>query len=280
MIHAIIVRDPAVFALIRQKTETKKVPLTHIPYEIYAHGNIRIVGWYTMSPEAILGSIKEELNPDTVFFLSESYPVSDEKRAWDIVLPNVFFEARLKTENTEHIDSLSLDSGTLQKQSNSSANRAPEWVVRSQYGEWGSGDLSSKDEFFQSSTPLFLEHYALQGDYNFETFGLSVGGIHVSGIWNTDMEDFRIRLRVVYENDTFDPELYSFVEAGKKLSMVEKVYPVAYIATEDRDATARNLWSIVGFIIGSIDADLISEEDDGNESDDEEEEWVDGSEDA
>ena len=44
MIHAIIVRDPAMFELIRRKTEAKKVPLTHIPYEIYAQGNIRIAG--------------------------------------------------------------------------------------------------------------------------------------------------------------------------------------------------------------------------------------------
>ena len=194
-----------------------------------------------MSPEEILASIKEELNPDTVFFLSESYPVSDEKQAGDIVLPNVFFPYNQEIEAMEI--GKEMDNSLL-------------------------------------SSPLFLEHYVLQGDYNFETFGLSVGGIHVSGVWNTDMEDFRIRLRLVYENDTFDPELYSFVEAGKKLSMLEKTYPVAYIATEDSDATARNLWSIVGFIIGSIDADLISEDSEAGESDDEEEEWVDGSEDA
>ena len=167
--------------------------------------------------------------------------MSDEKQAGDIILPNVFFPYNTQIESMEI--GKDMDTSLL-------------------------------------SSPLFLEHYALQGDYNFETFGLSVGGIHVSGTWNTELEDFRIRLRVVYENDTFDPELYSFVETGKNLSMIEKTYPVAYIATGDRDATARNLWSIVGFIIGSIDADLISEESDAGESDDEEEEWVDGSEDA
>lgn len=38
------------------------------------------------------------------------------------------------------------------------------------------------------------------------------------------------------------------------------MYPIAYIATEDSIQTAKNLWSIVGFIIGSIDPDLLSSE--------------------
>lgn len=238
MLHAIIVSDPSIFSLIQKQTEARKVPLSHIPYEIYSHGNIRIIGGFTMSPEEILSSVKEELNPDTVFFLSESYPVSDEKLAGDIILPNVFFEYN---------------------------------------PEISEADITKDMETSFLSDPIFLEHYILQGDYNFETFGLSVGGIHVSGEWNREIEDFRIRLRVVYENDTFDTALYPFVESAKKLSILEKAYPVAYIATEDRDATARNLWSIVGFIIGSIDTDLISEETSEKDTDEEEEEWVDGS---
>jgi len=39
-----------------------------------------------------------------------------------------------------------------------------------------------------------------------------------------------------------------------------KVYPVAYTKTEDKISGAKNVWSIVQFIIGSIDPDLISEE--------------------
>lgn len=180
----------------------------------------------------------EQFNPDTVFFLSESLPVSDEKISGDIILPNVLFPLDKEVETIE-------------------------------IGK----DMTES----LLSYPLFLEHYPLQGDYDFGSFGLSVGGIHVSGIWNTEIEDFRIRLRVVYENDTFDPDLYRFVDAAKKQDMLEKTYPVAYIATEDMDVTARNLWSIVGFVIGSIDPDLISDEGetDGGE---EEEEWVDGSE--
>lgn len=150
MIHAVIVRDPVIFQLIQEQTEAKKVPLTKLPYQVYSHGNIRIVGKYEESVEKVFASVVEELNPDTVFFLSESYPVSDEKLGGDIVLPNVFFQHK------------------------------------------------------SESLPLFLEHYPLQGDYNFESFGLSVGGIHVSGEWDTEDEDFRIGLRITYENDTFD----------------------------------------------------------------------------
>lgn len=221
MIHVVIVRDPVIFQLIREQTEAKKVPLKDLFYEVYSQGNIRIIGGYEVPVEKVLASIIEEFNPDTVFFLSESYPVSDEKLSGDIVLPNVFFPYNPEIESNE---------------------------VRK----------DNADSLL--SSPLFLEHYPIQGDYNFESFGLSVGGIHVSGEWNTEMEDFRIRLRVVYENDTFDPDLYHFVESAQKLSIIEKMYPVAYIGTEDTVTSARSLWSIVQFIIGSIDPDLISEE--------------------
>ena len=82
----------------------------------------------------------------------------------------------------------------------------------------------------------------------------------MSGVWNTEIPDFRIRLRLIYENDTFDTDLYHFVETAKNQNIQEKVYPVAYIATEDTGATTKNLWSILGFIIGSIDSELISTE--------------------
>lgn len=177
MLHTIIVRDPEIFGLILKQTGAKKVPLSEIPYQVRAHGNIRIIGEYTSSIEKVLDSVVVEFNPDTVFFLSESLPVSDEKLPGDIILPNVFFPYNPQIESVE------LEKGM-------------------------SGLFPSK--------PIFLEHYPIQGDYNFESFGLSIGGIHVSGIWNTELEDFRIRLRVVYENDTFDLNLYSFLEAAQK----------------------------------------------------------------
>lgn len=235
MIHAIIVRDPVVFKLVREQVEAKKIPLSHLSYEVYAQGNIRLVGGYDVPMGQLIQSVNEEFNPDLLFFFSESAPVSDEKRGGDIVLPNVLF-----------LYNPAIEEGEIEK------------------------------ERFDSllSTPVFLEHYPVQGDYNFETFGLSVGGVHVSGKWNMDLEDFRIRLRMVYENDTFDPDLYSFVETAKNLSLLEKSYPVAYVATEDSSTDAKNLWSIVMFIIGSIDPDLIPEEETMIE-DEREEEWMD-----
>ena len=44
------------------------------------------------------------------------------------------------------------------------------------------------------------------------------------------------------------------------MKIQEKMYPVAYTKTEDIKSGAKNIWSIVQFIIGSIDPDLISEE--------------------
>lgn len=190
MIHIVIVRDPIIFQLILSQTEAKKVPLKDLSYEVYSQGNIRIIGRYTVPVEEVLISVMKEFNPDTVFFLSESYPVSDEKLSGDIILPNVFFQYNPEIEVME-------------------------------IGKETADSLLSH--------PIFLEHYPLQGDYNFESFGLSVGGIHVSGEWNTEIEDFRIRLRVVYENDTFDSELYHFIEAAKKQEIIGKMYPVAYI---------------------------------------------------
>ncbi|NDK19819.1 hypothetical protein GW819_03185 [Candidatus Gracilibacteria bacterium] len=252
MLHTIIVHDPVIFKLIKEQTEAKKVPLLNLPYEVFSQGNIRIIGGYSAPVSEVLTSVNGEFNPDTVFFLSESYPVSDEKLPGDIVLPNVFFPYDTEIETTEDINSLLGKSETVQNGNSSSVNS-------------------------HLSNPVFLEHYPVQGDYNFESFGLSVGGIHVSGIWNEKIEDFRIRLRVVYENDTFDSNLFHFLETAQKLSIIEKVYPVAYIATEDKVIDAKNLWSIIGFIIGSIDPDLIAA-DEETETGDDEEEWVDGNE--
>jgi len=101
MLHTVIVRDPAIFSFIQSQTEAKKVPLSHLPYEVFSHGNIRIVGNSEASIEKVLASIVEEFHPDTVFFLSESYPVSDEKRSGDIILPNVFFPYNPDIETME-----------------------------------------------------------------------------------------------------------------------------------------------------------------------------------
>ncbi|MDD2891593.1 MAG: class I SAM-dependent methyltransferase [Candidatus Gracilibacteria bacterium] len=60
-----------------------------------------------------------------------------------------------KVLDMNHLGKL-LDSGISQKRSDSSANRDPEGTVRSQYGEGGSGDLSSKDKFFRDSYQFII----------------------------------------------------------------------------------------------------------------------------
>lgn len=80
---------------------------------------------------------------------------------------------------------------------------------------------------------------------------------------------------MAYENDSFDSELFSFVEAAKKQQILEKIYPVAYIGSDDVSAGARNLWSIVGFVIGSIDSDSVSHSKE-TETEEDSEDWIDG----
>lgn len=273
MIHAIIVHDPSVFRLIVEQNETKKAPLANLPYEMQVCGNTRIIGGYSVPVEEVLVSVVHELNPDTVFFLSESYPVSDEKLSGDIVLPNVFF--------SHHSESSIIPLPNPPPKGEGVNVFSPLLWRRGVGGEAENGEFTEKwtvlGEEAHIPRPIFLEHYPIQGDYDFESFGLSVGGIHVSGEWNTESEDFRIRLRIVYENDTFDSLIYPFVEAAQKQGIQEKVYPVAYIWTEDKTAGARNLWSIVQFIIGSIDPESVSVEDEEERSD-AEDEWSDGGE--
>lgn len=136
MLHIVIVQNPKMFQLIISQTTAKKIPLDNLSYDVYSQGNIRVVGECKASSQETLVSIMTEFNPDTIFFVSESYPVSDEKLPGDIILPNVLFPYNNEIETTEITKDMVIPS---------------------------------------ASQPIFLEHYPLQGDYNFETFGLSVG---------------------------------------------------------------------------------------------------------
>lgn len=191
MVHTIIVPNDIIFRALISLIEAKVVPLKNLAYEVYSNGAIRLIGAYgDTNISEVLNSVLAEFAPETTFFLGESYPVSDERLSGDIVLPNVFFRSNPELKNTEI-------------------------------------DRENRDSLL--SEPLFIEHYTLQGDYNFDTFGLSVGGIHVSGDWDSSDENFRTNLRLAYENDTFDSEIYDFVQKAQHLGILEKVYPVAYI---------------------------------------------------
>lgn len=71
-------------------------------------------------------------------------------------------EQNFQVLDMNHLEKL-LDSGISQKRSNfaaskqgTRANRNPEWTVRNLYGEWGSGDSNSKDEFFRNSYQFII----------------------------------------------------------------------------------------------------------------------------
>gem|GEM_PF-6545067 len=184
-------------------------------YEVYLGDGIRIIGDFgDRGIGPVLASVVEEFAPDTIFFPSVAYPVSDEKKTGDIILPNVFFEYNPATKNQEIT-------------------------------------ASNRDAFLTHA--LFLENYDMQNDYDFESFGLSVGGISVSGVWDTQDEDFRTRLRLVYEADVFDVDSFAFVTEAQKLGIEKKIYPMDIILSEDIATNSANLLHIVRFLIGSIE---------------------------
>lgn len=154
MIHTIIVHDPSLFRLIVEQNETKKAPLTNLPYEMYLHGKIRIIGAYEASIEEVLASVVQELNPDTVFFLSKSYPVSDEKLSGDIILPNVFFSH----DSSSDAIRFSVNSPFFA----SPPTRGETLTTSPLVGGSGRGTGREVNNSPGSPSPLFLEHYPIQ----------------------------------------------------------------------------------------------------------------------
>lgn len=221
MIHTLIIRNNTLFQSLITLTEARKVPLSWVSYEVYLGDGIRIIGDFgDRSIGPVLASVVEEFIPDTVFFLSESYPVSDEKKTGDIILPNVFFAYNPAIKDTE----ITAD---------------------------------NRDTFLTHA--LFLENYDMQNDYDFESFGLSVGGINVSGIWDTQDEDFRTRLRLVYETDIFDADMFAFVTEAQRLGIEKKIYPMGIILSEDTATNSANVLHIIRFLVGSIEGEDIAE---------------------
>lgn len=222
MIHTVIIRDDTLFRSFIALTEAQKVPLSLVPYEVYLGEGIRIIGDFgDRSIGPVLASVVEEFAPDTIFFPSVAYPVSDEKKMGDIVLPNVFFAYNPAVKNQEIT-------------------------------------ASNRDIFLTHA--LFLENYDMQNDYDFESFGLSVGGISVSGTWDTQDEDFRTRLRLVYETDVFDADMFAFVTEAKKLAREKNIYPMGVITSGDTASNSVNVLHIIRFLVGSIEGENESTE--------------------
>lgn len=222
MRHLVIIPHKAIFNGIIGLTEAIKMPSKNVSYEVFKKDSMYLLGNYeTENIRNIVALWEREFSPDAIFFLSESYPVSDEKFSGDIILPNVFFEYNPLIE---------------------------------------AGEITKENRDTITEKVLFLEQYNIQNDYNFESFGFSVGGINVSGKWNAEDEDFRTRLRLAYEPDTFDRDMFAFVEESKKLGIEKKIYPIATILSADIASNSANILSILHFLIGSIDGENLGEE--------------------
>lgn len=122
---------------------------------------------------------------------------------------------------------------------------------------------------------VFLENYEEQEDYDFETFGLSIGGVCVSTGKELD-EETLMKIASEYGADLVDENGLAAVSAG--ISDEEFViYPIygvvdGIVGNDDEDvkeeAVAGNMAAVFRFLEDSF----ANENDDGNEADDEDDE--------
>ena len=158
--------------------------------------------------------VYSEYDPDFMIFLSQWTRISNEVKAWDVILPNVFFEYSPLIEETE-----------LYK--------------------------TNRDDFLKN--PIFLENYSLQSDYDFESFWLSVWWICVSWEkWLNHSFETVEKLRIAYEADLYDEDSYWFLDEAKKLGIIDKTYVLSEIGWAE-DVGFSNLINISHFLIGNLE---------------------------
>ena len=120
----------------------------------------------------MVGYAREMCIPDTVIACMTAHGLGSEVREGDIILPNVFF---------------AFDPSVLDR------------------------TITQDDRDTGMGIPRFLTTYERQEDFDFGTFGLSVGGIALSGAVTVDTDETYHVLRLVYEADTIDIESYTLV---------------------------------------------------------------------
>lgn len=101
-------------------------------------------------------------------------------------------------------------------------------------------NTTNRDNFLHD--PLFLHHYEEQSDLDFETFGLSIGGICVTKNDGMDLIE-REQIEFAYSADSVDESCYFLIEAAQKLGRAEDVYPV--LAIINKDATSEEKAKII-----------------------------------
>lgn len=89
---------------------------------------------------------------------------------------------------------------------------------------------TNRDNFLHD--PLFLQHYEEQSDLNFDSFGLSIGGICVTkedGMNDIDRE----QIEFAYSADSVDEACYFLIAEAQRLNRSEDVYPVLAIVGQN-----------------------------------------------
>ena len=120
--------------------------------------------------------------------------------------------------------------------------------------------------------PLFLTHFEIQNDLDFENFGVSIGGICVSksdGIESYERE----KVDIAYSADCIDTLCYDLISVARDLGRSEDVYPVLIIAGEDDEAKSHShLLHVLDFLQSSRDLTSLTPDTDDDLDEDAEDE--------
>jgi len=129
---------------------------------------------------------------------------------------------------------------------------------------------------------LFLETYSFQNDYNFTQFGLSIGGICITGVIpDVHEKEALTTLRLTYEADILDTESYQLLEEAAVWGLSDKLSVVISIddapkSNENADAAqsapAENTVFITRFLFDALlekEKGVFAEEEDEDDEDEE-----------
>ncbi|MDD3120765.1 MAG: hypothetical protein PHF46_05165 [Candidatus Gracilibacteria bacterium] len=163
-----------------------------------------------------LNSLKENFEPEAYINLDFANSLNNEHLVGDVVLPNTFFEYHNKVDEIEL-------------------------------------DKENRDNFIKN--PLFLENYDIQNDYNFEKFGLSIGGICLSAK-NGFKEENRKNINMAYESDIIDEYSYYLIKESLKLDIKNHLYIIKIIRAlnkeDKKEILVENGVNILNFLINSM----------------------------
>jgi hypothetical protein len=205
--------------LLTQSTAIRDACIAH--YGLHPHatdnhtfqsGGTILVFRDTLTPE-ILHEVTEAYVAEKIWVLVPSRIVSTEHEIGDIVMPNVFLRYSHEIDEVEFT-------------------------------------RNNRDEYL--SDPLFLHHFEEQSDLDFETFGLSIGGICVTKEDGMDGCE-REQLEFAYSADCIDEVCYPLIESAIRQERAEDVYPVLIImgseaSQEEQQLLAKNAPPVIAYL--------------------------------